>query len=130
MPAATDPQELISGARDLVRHDDARTAAVWPRAAAAMGRQGLEQALARLWEVRLPGMERATMRSQFVCLPHVLGDQELAGRATLAWNCLSEACHHRLYSLAPTAAELHGWLESAWDLAEAVSAVERNPVSG
>jgi hypothetical protein len=39
-----------------------------------------------------------------------LGDADLAARAGHAWSALSRACHHHPYELAPTAAELQGWL--------------------
>jgi hypothetical protein len=50
----------------------------------------------------------------------MLNDRALGGRATLTWNALSNACHHRVYELPPTASELNQALGTVWDLAEAV----------
>jgi hypothetical protein len=115
-----DAHGLVSAARDLVRNDDAVTAGLWPRAAALLARQGLELAMARLWDVTAPGLERTSTRCQLLCVGEMLNDRELGGRATLTWQTLSDACHHRVYELPPTASELNGALETVWDLAEAV----------
>jgi hypothetical protein len=118
--AAVDAHALVSAARDLVRTDDASTSGLWPRAAALLARQGLELAMARLWEVTAPGLERTSTRCQLLCVGDMLNDRELGGRTTLTWNSLSTACHHRVYELPPTAGELNLALETVWDLAEAV----------
>jgi hypothetical protein len=115
-----DAHALVSAARDLVRNDDPTTAGLWPRAAALLARQGLELAMARLWQVTAPGLERASTRCQLLCVGDLLNDRELGGRAALTWHSLSAACHHRVYELPPTAGELNGALETVWDLAEAV----------
>jgi hypothetical protein len=44
------PEELLAAARRLIERPDAATAGVWPRAAALLTRQALEQTMAR----RLP----------------------------------------------------------------------------
>ncbi len=115
-----DAHALVSAARDLIRDDDATTAGLWPRAAALLARQGLEIAMARLWQVTAPGLERTTTRCQLLCLGGMLNDRALGGRAILTWHSLSNACHHSVYELPPTAGELNGALETVWDLAEAV----------
>jgi hypothetical protein len=118
MPA--DAQDLVSTARDLVRIDDDRTAGLWPRAAALLGRQALELSLARLWTLTAPGLERTSARCQLLCLTGLLDDRDLAGRVSSTWSGLSRACHHRAYELAPTAAELTAWLETVWALDDRV----------
>ena len=120
MNGTADAHALVSAARDLIRVDDAMTAGLWPRAAALLARQGLELAMARLWEVTAPGLERTSTRCQLLCVGDMLNDRELGGRATLTWHSLSNACHHRVYELPPTACELNSALETVWDLAEAV----------
>jgi hypothetical protein len=115
-----DAHRLVSTARDLIRNEDKSTAGLWPRAAALLARQGLELAMARLWEVTAPGLERTSTRCQLLCVGDMLNDRELGGRAMLTWNSLSNACHHRVYELPPTASELNLALETVWDLAEAV----------
>jgi len=76
--------------------------------------------MARLWEVTAPGLERTSTRCQLLCVGDMLNDRELGGRATLTWNSLSNACHHRVYELPPTAGELNVALEMVWELAEAI----------
>ncbi len=120
MTTTVDAHALVSAARDLVRNDDAATAGLWPQAAALLARQGLELAMARLWEVTAPGLERTSTRCQLLCVGDMLNDRELGGRTTLTWRSLSNACHHRVYELPPTASELNLALETVWDLAEAV----------
>ena len=118
MPA--DAAALVGAARDLIGVDDQRTAGLWPRAAALLGRQALEVALARLWTLTAPGLERTSARCQLLCLGTMLGDRELAGRVSATWSGLSRACHHRVYELAPTAAELAAWLSTVDVLAARV----------
>jgi hypothetical protein len=105
------PDELLTAARRLVERADAATAGVWPRAAAFLARQALEEAIALLWAAqagaaRLP---RSPMRSQLLCLTAYLGPAA-AARATYLFAALSRACHYHPYELAPTAAELISWL--------------------
>jgi hypothetical protein len=59
----------------------------------------------------------ARIGTDFDTLPN---DRKLGGRAMLTWNSLSNACHHRVYELPPTASELNMALENVWDLADAV----------
>jgi hypothetical protein len=120
MNSTADAHSLVSAARDLIRDDDLATAGLWPRAAALLARQGLELAMARLWEVTAPGLERTSTRCQLLCVGDMLNDRQLGGRATLTWQSLSNACHHRAYELPPTASELSLALEMVWDLAESV----------
>ncbi len=125
MEVAPDPQALVSAAHDLIHNDDAKTAGLWPRAAALLARQGLELAMARLWQVTAPGLERTPTRCQLLCLGELLNDRGLGGRATVTWYALSDACHHRAYALPPTAAELNAALETVWELAESVEGLRR-----
>jgi hypothetical protein len=126
--SGVDAHALVSAARDLIKDDAATTAGLWPRAAALLARQGLELAMFRLWQVTAPGLEWTSMRCQLLCVGDMLNDRELGGRATLTWNALSNACHHRVYELPPTASELNAALEVVWDVANAVE-VLRGKVS-
>jgi hypothetical protein len=90
---------------------DPVTAGLWPRAAALLGRQALEAALADLWRRKRLNLAACPGRIQLLCLPTYLGDAALAGRAAHAWAALSHACHYRTYELAPTATELGAWLD-------------------
>jgi hypothetical protein len=121
--AEADAHSLVSAARDLIHVDDPQTAGLWPRAAALLGRQAIEAAMADLWQLSAPGLEDTSAKCQLLCLSHFLGDPDLAGRVHAAWHGLTQACHIQIYELAPTAGELEGWLEIAWDLAERVAAI-------
>jgi hypothetical protein len=118
--AAVDAHDLVSAARDVMRIEHEGTAGLWPRAAALLARQGLELAMRRLWEVAAPGLERTSSRCQLLCVGTLLDDRELGGRVHAAWITLSESCHHRVYELPPTAAELQRALETVWEFADAV----------
>jgi hypothetical protein len=97
------PAELLSAARAMVSRPRPATAGLWSRAAALLGRQALEAALEELWSRAAPGVERASMRCQLLCLPAYLQDTETARRAAHAWAALTNACHHHPYELPPTA---------------------------
>ncbi len=101
-----------------MRTDRAGSAGLWPRAAAMLGRQALEVAMARVWELTAPGMERTTARCQRLCVGTMLNDHALGRRVELAWHVLSDACHHGVYDLPPTHAELRSALETVWALAD------------
>lgn len=116
---ADDAHALVAAARDVMRIDDARTVGLWPRAAALLGRQALEAAMARVWALTAPGLERTTFRCQLLCVGTMLNDASLGGRVAAAWHTLSGACHHGAYDLPPAAGELSAALETVWALADA-----------
>ena len=111
------PDELLTEARRLVDHPDAATAGVWPRAAALLARQALEQAMTGLWAGRpeADGLATSSMRSQLLCLAAYL-DPDVATRAAYLSAALSRACHYHSYELAPIATELVRWLDETADL--------------
>jgi hypothetical protein len=111
------PEELLTAARNLIQRPDAATAGVWPRVAALLARQALELAIAALWAAspQAAGLGSCSMRSQLLCLTAYLG-RETATRAGYLSAALSRACHYHSYELAPTAAELTGWLDETGDL--------------
>jgi hypothetical protein len=110
-------EDLLAAARGLVEHPDVGTAGVWPRAAALLARQALEQAMAGLWagQPEAAGLSGGTMRSQLLCLTAYV-DQDVATRAAYLSAALSRACHYHPYELAPTASELTRWLNDTADL--------------
>jgi hypothetical protein len=120
------PEDLLSAARDLLTRthlrdtSDLRSRGVWPRAAAHLCRQALEEALDLYWRKRMPGLELASMRAQLTVLPTYLRDESALDAAYL-WGALSSACHHHLYELSPTAPELARWIESTQRLLSATS---------
>lgn len=113
---------LIAEAHSLLSYSDAATAGVWPRAAALLARQALEQGLADFWQNRAPGVEDCPRRSQLLCL-RSYADEQLAEEASHTWAALSRACHHHAYELSPTASELERWMRS---VADVVDSLERN----
>ena len=115
------PDRLLKAARTLLERPDARTAGVWPRAAAHLTRQALELLLDELWRRRAPGTEETSTRAQLICLPSYVNNNGLAGRVVYAWNALSQACHHHAYELAPTAPELQVWMAAAGELVGLIS---------
>ena len=121
--AEANAHSLVSAARDLIHIDDPQTAGLWPRAAALLGRQAIEAAMSDLWRLSAPGLEDTSAKCQLLCLSHFLSDPDLAGRVHATWHGLTRSCHIQVYELAPTAAELEGWLETAWALAEEVNRI-------
>jgi hypothetical protein len=105
------PRHLLAAARELIRRTDPTTVGLWPRASALLGRQALELALDEVWRRKRPELAGCPTRIQLLCLGEHLPDPEVAKRAAYAWAALSRVCHHRSYALAPTAAELTGWLD-------------------
>jgi hypothetical protein len=101
---------VLSLARGMLGRVDPDTAGLWPRAAALLACRALEISVNRVWERRTLDLQGRPMRVQLICLRTYLGDTDLAARAGHAWSALSRACHHHPYELAPTAAELRGWL--------------------
>jgi hypothetical protein len=111
----------------MVRQPRPTTTGLWSRAASLLGRQALESALDDLWRGKRSGIEAANMRTQLLCLPSFLGDEEFAGRVAHSWGALTRACHQHPYELAPTAQELERWLEITQHL---VAVIERRSGSG
>jgi hypothetical protein len=108
---AMTPADLLDEARELMARTDSVTAGIWPRTSALLTRQALEQAVRSRWAA-LPdtaGLAFASMRSQLICLPCYL-DVATAEQVAYVWAALSGACHYHPYELAPTAAELTGWI--------------------
>ena len=98
-------------------------AGLWPRAAAWLARQAIEQSLRDLWQLRkVPGAGSCSMRTQMLCLGEYLDDGDLVADVRSAWSALSRACHHHPYELGPAAEELRYWIEVAETFAEAVDA--------
>ena len=108
------PNELLAAAKGLMQRPDTLITGIWPRAAALLARQALEAAMAELWASKREAAEisRCTTRSQLLCLTAYL-DPGTASRAAYLFAALSRACHYHPYELAPTAAELAGWLDQA-----------------
>ena len=105
----TTSADLLAAARDLLKRTDANTAGLWPRAAALLARQALEQALDDYWREKGVPLDVCSMRPQLICLREYM-DEDVAGRVYHAWDALSGACHQHPYELAPGHGELTMWL--------------------
>lgn len=112
--------ELLAEARAFLTRAGGLLPALWPRAAAVLGRQALEEWVRNQWQadpVAWP-MAECSMRSQLLGLGEVVGGPT-AARAEFVWAALSEACHYHPYELAPTAPELERWLDEVEELVDA-----------
>lgn len=117
-PRAVTVNELLIESRRMLDESSPVTAGAWPRAAALLLRQPLEQTLDVLWAQRVPGADRLPMRAQLLLLRDQPLDPTLAADATSAHDVLSRAIHFHPFELEPTREELR-WL------AEAVERVAR-----
>jgi hypothetical protein len=113
------PATLAAGARRALQ-PSAGWGSAWPRAAAFLARQALEDAVATVWHGQVLPMRLANATAQMVSLPFYLGNQDLAKRVRQCWCSLSNACHAHPYELAPTVAELESWLAVVDELVRAV----------
>ncbi len=59
---------VLAAARDLLTRADPKTAGLWPRAAALLARQALEQALDEYWRSRQLPLDQLPTRPQLICL--------------------------------------------------------------
>ena len=82
----------------------------WPRAAAALGRQAIEDAMNAFWKQTEPAIADASMRAQLLSLPVYFPDEAMAESVSSTWAALSRACHYHPYELPPTQTELEGLL--------------------
>jgi hypothetical protein len=112
----------MAAATELITRPDAALAGVWPRTAALLTRQALEEAVDSCWaaEPETAPLRQATMRSQLICLPTYL-DPGLAHQVAHTWAVLSNACHYHPYELAPTSSELTAWIN---DVAPLIARIE------
>lgn len=111
---------LLRAARDVLAQPDSVSAGVWPRAAAHLCRQALESGLAAFWAKRMPGVESLPLRAKLLCLPSCFEDPQLSRTISYTWGALSNACHHHVYELAPTAAEIAGWIDTVEALLDSI----------
>jgi hypothetical protein len=101
-------QRLLDGDPD----DGGSADGVWARSVVWLTRLAIERELDAFWARRSPTGMSHTRRSQLLALGVVV-EGDTPYRVTELWNTLSRAAHHHHYELAPTAAELRGWLSEA-----------------
>jgi hypothetical protein len=109
-PEGSGVQFLLATAQQLLDRPDAKTAGLWPRAAALLARQALEQSLDAFWKAKGLALAALPMRPQLLCLPRYLDDAPLAASLSHTWTALTHACHHHPYELPPTTGELVQWI--------------------
>jgi hypothetical protein len=109
---AMSPRELLDAAQELLTKSIEGTAGLWPRAAAVLIRQALEDQMTIILTKSVPGAHESSARTKLICLQSELDDVTLAEEVAHAWWALTAACHRRTYDLAPTADELQRWLET------------------
>ena len=122
------PTELLTAARAaLADKSTGATGGGWPLMVALLTRQALEKTLSEFWAASpgTSGLCNCTRKSQLACLPFYL-DARAAREAAYIWAALSDACHYHAYELAPTAAELAGWINAVDRLIQ--SMCEKAPV--
>lgn len=108
------PIELLAAARAaLADNPTEANGGGWPRMVALLTRQALENALSEFWAASpgTAGLGDCSRKSQLACLPFYL-DARAGREAAYIWAVLSDACHYHAYELAPTAAELAGWINA------------------
>jgi hypothetical protein len=121
------PTELLAAAQRLLERPDARTAPIWPRAAALLARQALEQGLDHVWRARGLKLDALATKPQLICLQAYLPDHELAARTNDAWSNLTRACHHHPYELGVGQEELTTWLETVAQVLASTGMNARRP---
>jgi hypothetical protein len=105
--------DTLAMARQLLARSDAKTGGLWPRAAALLTRQALEETLDTYWQSKNLPLQAVSTRPQLICLREYLDDPALAADVQHSWNSLSETCHHHPYELAPSVGELHTQIATA-----------------
>src|SRR5258708_19090363 len=115
------PADLLEACRDLLRRPAFAGAGGWSRAIALLARQALEKVVEECWKARpaTAGLCHCARKTQSACLPFYLHPL-LARDVGYVWSALSNVCHYHPYELAPTAAELGGWIEAVATLLAAI----------
>ncbi len=114
--------QLLKAAEQLLARPDAKTAGAWPRAAALLSRQALEQSLDAYWKLKGLPLDKLPTGPQLICLSEYLADESLGERVRHAWGALSDACHHHPYEFTPSAGELRSWIETVSAFAQQAQA--------
>ena len=103
--------DLLPTSRALLDQPPSAAPGLWERAAVLLARQALEEALDRFWSSRSPDLLQASMRAQLLCLGTLMNNERDAADVDQLWGALSDACHFDACAPAPSAAEIHVWLE-------------------
>lgn len=89
------------------------------RAAAALLRLALDEAMDDFWRSVSPRMVHSRGRTKALCLDWYVSPS--VGRQWyVVWSALSAACHHHTYELPPTPAEVRAWHGDVTELLRAI----------
>ena len=105
--------DLLHESRALLDQPPSTAPGIWERAAVLLARQALEETLDRFWTNRSPDLLQASMRAQLLCLGVLMNNERDAADVDQLWGALSDACHFDACAPAPSAAEIHVWLDEA-----------------
>ncbi|MFD8631813.1 hypothetical protein [Streptomyces sp. NPDC059533] len=116
-------RDLVSAAGQLLTPPSGTMSTLTPglraRAAAALLRLALDQAMDEFWRSVSPRMVHSRGRTKALCLDWYVSPS--VGRQWyVVWSALSAACHHHTYELPPTPAEVRAWHEDVTELLRAM----------
>ncbi|MGP3756168.1 hypothetical protein [Streptomyces sp. IBSNAI001] len=94
------------------------------RAASALLRLALDEAMDTFWRDVSPTMTRATGRTKALCLEWYTSPS-VARQWYAVWSALSAACHHHIYELPPTPSEVRVWHQDVTELLNVLPATRR-----
>lgn len=89
------------------------------RAAAALLRLALDEAMDDFWRSVSPRMVHSRGRTKALCLDWYVSPS-VARQWYVVWSALSAACHHHTYELPPTPAEVRAWHADVTELLRAI----------
>lgn len=112
--------DLLRAALAMLDDPTEDTATVWPRGAAVLTRQAIEQTVEVFWAAKVKAMNDATMKQQWLALPSYLGRDPRVPAAEYSWRVLSDACHQRAYEVGLTEVELRAHVRAADGFRQAV----------
>ncbi|MDX3539792.1 hypothetical protein PV721_36830 [Streptomyces sp. MB09-01] len=117
------PHHLVAAAGDLLTPppgtEPTLTPALRARAAAALLRLALDEAMDDFWRGVSPRMVHARGRTKALCLDAYVSPA-LARQWYAVWRALTAAGHHHTYEPPPTPAEVKAWHGAVTDLLHAM----------
>ncbi|MFD7788552.1 hypothetical protein ACFV4Q_36525 [Streptomyces nojiriensis] len=122
------PRDLAAAADHLLAPPSGVTHSLAPglraRAAAALLRLALDEAMDGFWQQVSPAMTRTRGRTKALCLEWY-APSSVARQWYAVWSALSAACHHHTYELPPTPGEVRAWHD---DVVELLAALQPGPL--
>ncbi|MEU7027718.1 hypothetical protein AB0A60_13630 [Streptomyces sp. NPDC046275] len=117
------PDELAAAAHHLLLPPPGLTPTLTPglraRAAAALLRLALDEAMDGFWLRVSPTMAHSRGRTKALCLEWY-APPSVARQWYAVWSALSAACHHHSYELPPTPGEVRAWHDDVVELLPAL----------